>query len=397
MLEYDIVIVGAGPAGSAAALKAASSGKKVLVIERGPEPGSKNVSGAMVRKDYVTSVFGEGMPFERNVEKIKLSLYNHDNPVNIEFKPENLVTTGRLKFDKWLSSVSENAGAMVIPKTTGLKLNWEDNVAKSLTTDRGEVYAKSFVLAEGVNSLLSMESKIKYDLKPENAVQTVKEVYSVKIVDINSMFNMKNESSGVAWRYIMTDPLVAGFLYTYKDSISVGIGSPINQLVERKIRPEKLLDDFMDKTGISDMVKGYSLREYSAKVIPEAGFPDINVSKSNVYLCGDALGLVDPLTFDGISPAIASGTIAGDAAVYKLDSATYRYELMKNVEISKIAKERKLESELMSGDKTTEYIEMISSMLNNWASGNLFGMRNTMVNNYKNIIPDLMGFVLKMK
>ena len=153
----------------------------------------------------------------------------------------------------------------------------------------------------------------------------------------------------------------------------------------------------MDKTGLSDMVKGYSLREYSAKVIPEGGFPDINVSKSNVYLCGDALGLVDPLTFDGISPAIASGTIAGSAAVYNLDSATYRYELMKNPEISKIAKERKLESEFMSGDRAKEYIEMVSSMLNNWASGNMFGMRNTMVSNYRNVIPDLMGFVLKMR
>ncbi len=397
MLEYDIVIVGAGPAGSAAALRASSSGKKVLVLERGPEPGSKNVSGAMVRKDYVTSVFGEGMPFERNVERIKLSLYNKDKPVNIEFSPENLVTTGRLKFDKWLSSVSENAGAMVIPKTTALKVNWDNGIAKSITTDRGEVSAKSFVLAEGVNSLLSMESKIKYDLKPENAVQTVKEVYSVKKEDINSMFNMKNESSGVAWRYIMTDPLVAGFLYTYKDSISVGIGSPINQLVERKIRPEKLLDDFMEKTGISDMVKGYSLREYSAKVIPEAGFPDINVSKSNVYLCGDALGLVDPLTFDGISPAIASGTIAGDAAVSNIDPATYKYELMKSSEISKIAKERKLEAEFMSGDKAKEYIEMVSSIFSDWASGNLFGIRNTMVNNYRNIIPDLMGFAIKMR
>ncbi len=397
MLEYDIVIVGAGPSGSAAALKAASSGKKVLVLERGPEPGSKNVSGAMIRKDYVTSVFGEGVPFERNVNKIKLSLYDKDKPVSIEFSPDNLVTTGRLKFDKWLSSVSENAGAMVIPKTTALKLNWENNVAKSITTDRGEVFAKSFVLAEGVNSLVSMESKIRSDLTPENAVETVKVVYSVKKEDINSMFNTKNESSGVAWRYIMTDPLVAGFLYTYKDSVSIGIGSPINQLVERKIRPEKLLDDFMDKTGLSDMVKGYSLREYSAKVIPEGGFPDINVSKSNVYLCGDALGLVDPLTFDGISPAIASGTIAGSAAVYNLDSATYRYELMKNPEISKIAKERKLESEFMSGDRVREYIEMVSSMLNNWASGNMFGMRNTMVSNYRNVIPDLMGFVLKMR
>ncbi|WP_061951380.1 hypothetical protein [Acidiplasma cupricumulans] len=50
---------------------------------------------------------------------------------------------------------------MVISKTTGLELKWENGTAKSLVTDRGEVTADAFVLAEGVNSLLSMKSGIK--------------------------------------------------------------------------------------------------------------------------------------------------------------------------------------------------------------------------------------------
>ncbi len=397
MLNYDIVVVGAGPAGSAAALKAASAGKKVLVIERGPEPGSKNVSGAMIRKDFVSSVFGDSVPFERKVDTLKLSLYDKESPVNIDFHPNQLVTTGRLKLDKWMSSVAENAGAMVISKTTGLNLTWDGDKAKTLITDRGEVSAKSFILAEGVNALLSMKSGIRGDLNTENSVQTVKEVYSVKKEDINSIFGFPDESTGMSWRFVMTDPLVAGFLYTYKDSVSVGIGSPINQLVERKIRPEKLLDDFLDKTGLSAKLKGYSLREYSAKVIPEGGFPNMNVSKGNVYICGDALGLVDPLTFDGISPAIASGTLAGTAALEGFTPDIYKYEMMKNTEISKIAKERKLESEFMSGNKAGEYINMISTLLKNWASGDLSGIRGTMIENYKNIIPDMLSFVINMR
>ncbi|WP_337860056.1 NAD(P)/FAD-dependent oxidoreductase [Ferroplasma sp.] len=397
MLEYDIVIVGAGPAGSAAALKAASEGKKVLVIERGPEPGSKNVSGAMIRKNYVTSVFGEGMPFERNVETIKLSLYNKNKPVDIEFHPEGLVTTGRLKFDKWLSSVSESAGAMVITKTTALKLNWEDGIAKSLTTDRGDVAAKSFILAEGVNALVSMESGINGDWTPANSVQAVKMVYSIKKGDLNTIFGFPDDNTGMAARMIMSDPLVAGFMYTYKDSLAVGIGSPIKELLDRKISPEKLLDEFLEKTGIAEKVKGYSLREYSAKVIPEGGFPDSNVAKGNVYLCGDAIGLVDPLTFDGITPAIASGTLAAEAAVNNYSKEIYRYNLMKDPEISKIAKERKLEADFMSGNKAGEYMGMVSTLLEGWASGDLIGIRNTMVGNYRNIIPDLMSFVMRMR
>ncbi len=195
----------------------------------------------------------------------------------------------------------------------------------------------------------------------------------------------------------MSDPLVAGFMYTYKDSLAVGIGSPIRGLLDRKIRPEKLLDDFLETTGIAEKVKGYSLREYSAKVIPEGGFPESRVGKGNVYLCGDAIGLVDPLSFDGITPAIASGTLAGEAAVKNYNREVYKYNLMKHPEISKIAKERKLEAEFMAGNKAGEYIQMVSSMLESWAAGDLFGIRNTMVGNYRNIIPDLMSFVMRMR
>ncbi len=397
MLNYDVVVVGCGPAGSAAALRAAKAGKKVLAIERGPEPGSKNVSGAMIRKDYVSSVFGDGLPFEREVQRIKLSLYNGDSPVDIEFSPENLVTTGRLKFDKWLSSVAENAGAMVISKTTGLELKWENGTAKSLVTDRGEVTADAFVLAEGVNSLLSMKSGIKKDFTPDTAVQAVKEVYAVKKEDINSMFNLPDESKGLAWRFVMTDPLIAGFLYTYKDSVAVGIGSPIRELVSRKMRPEKVLDDFLDKTGLAKKFEGYSLREYSAKVIPEGGFPSMNPGKGNVYLCGDALGLVDPLTFDGISPAIASGALAGDAAASGLSQDIYHYNLVKDPEISKIVKERPLEGRMLGTDAASGYINMLSSALNSWASGDLLGIGKIISSNFRNVMPDLIEFMTKMR
>jgi electron transfer flavoprotein-quinone oxidoreductase len=70
---------------------------------------------------------------------------------------------------------------------------------------------------------------------------------------------------------------------------------------------------------------------------------------------------------------------------------------MKHPEISKIAKERKLEAEFMAGNKAGEYIQMVSSMLESWAAGDLFGIRNTMVGNYRNIIPDLMSFVMRMR
>lgn len=366
MKMYDVIVVGAGPAGSAAALKAASMGAKTLVLERGSEPGAKNVSGAMVRVDELKVFDVKNIPVEREVKRVRLSLGN-SGEVSLEIKPrERLINVGRLKLDRWMASQAESAGALVLTKTTVLKLKPE-----GVVTDRGEVQGKVIILAEGANALVSMGVGLRRDLTPEETVQTVKEVYSLNKDEVNRRLGLSTDQEGLAVRYLFQDPVPgAGFLYTYKDSIAFGVGVHMTSLISHRIRPQDVLEEVKRTLGIQELVKGFSLREYSAKIIPENGFPAWKPCSGNVYLAGDALGLVNPVTFNGIGPAVISGALAGEYAV-RGECQGYERALLEDRVVSQSVKMRPLVKELLREENMRSYISMATELSSSWITGDL--------------------------
>ncbi|WP_338598309.1 NAD(P)/FAD-dependent oxidoreductase [Sulfolobus tengchongensis] len=367
-MKFDVVVVGAGPAGSSAALTAARGGAKVLLLERGPEPGSKNVSGAMIRLEDFSSIYDiSSIPIERKVKNVDLILLSDSNRVRINVNVEsNLATAGRLKLDKWMAQQAEKAGALLITKTTVLGIERESDGYKVIT-DRGEIGADRIVLAEGVNALVSIKANIRPDLTPEQTVQAVKEVYSLNKDEVNKRFGFKADDEGASWRILGTDPVpYAGFLYVYKDAIAIGVGVPMKILIKRKVTPYTVLDEVKERLGLNELIKGSSLREYSAKIIPEYGFPSWKGCSGKVYLAGDSLGLVDPLTFNGIGPAVASGTLAGKAALETYECSRYETELMKNREIKRVVNARPLVKELVEEENFKYYVKTINDLLHGW-------------------------------
>ncbi|MEL9970883.1 MAG: NAD(P)/FAD-dependent oxidoreductase [Metallosphaera sp.] len=359
---YDVVVVGGGPAGSAAALRAAKLGAKTIVIERGSEPGAKNVSGAMIRVNDLSMFDVKSLPYEREVSKVRLSF----DGVQIEMKPKDkLVNVGRLKLDRWLASQAESAGAVLITKTTVLKVD-----GRRIVTDRGEIEGERVILAEGANALVSINSGLRRELKPEETVQTVKEVYSLSKDEVNKRLGL-GEQEGISVRYLFSNPIPgAGFLYTYKDSIAFGIGVHMRSLISHRVRPQDVLEEVKRSLGINELVKGFSLREYSAKIIPENGFPAWRACSGNLFLTGDALGVVNPITFNGIGPAVISGYIAGELAVND-QCGSYESSLMMERTLSQAIKLRPLVKELLKEENMRAYISMTSDALSSWTSGDL--------------------------
>jgi electron transfer flavoprotein-quinone oxidoreductase len=393
-VDFDVIVVGAGPAGSAAALTAAKAGAKVLLLERGPEPGSKNVSGAMVRISEIAEVFSsKDIPVERNVKSVKLIVHSPSGEVSVDVKVSGgLGNVGRLKLDRWMAQQAEAAGAVLVTKTTALGLEWDRGEAKAVITDRGKVSGRAFVLSEGVNALISIQSGLRPDLKPEEAVVTVKEVYAMNKDEVNRRFSLKEDAEGVSWRFLFDKPLPgAGFLYTYRDAVAVGVGVPMSSVISSKVKPEKVLEEFQAFSGIREIVKEASLREYSSKVIPEAGFPSWRSSRSNVYLAGDALGLINPITFDGIGPAVSSGALAGRAAAEGWGEEKYRVELLRNRNVRNVVGSRGLSSSLLS--KLDLYVNLLPSLMVKWVQGDLLGMREESLKVMGKVAQDVIKFV----
>lgn len=359
-MKFDVVVIGAGPTGSAAAYTASKMGYKVLLIERGSEPGAKNVSGAMIRESVISKVFEtKDLPFERYIKNVRLIFRSKDNETHIIVKPkERLYTVTRLKFDKWLAQKAEASGAVLITKTTVTGIE-----GSKVITERGEVEGDKVIIAEGANALLSISLGLRRELKNSETVLGVKEVYSSTRDEVSKRFNLQGDE-GESWRMVTDWPVPsAGFIYTYKDSVAIGVGSRVDEIIQRNMRPFELLDKF--KEPLLELVKGFSLREYSAKIIPEAGFPSFKPCEGSVYVAGDALGLVDPLTFDGIGPAVISGSLAG-----KADSCeSYSKWLYESKEILKVVKSRPLVSELLKSENLSFYVNLINHFMESWAEG----------------------------
>lgn len=217
-----------------------------------------------------------------------------------------------------------------------------------------------------------MGMKIRPDLEPEHSVQAVKEVYNLNKDEINKRLGFKSDEEGSSWRIFGTNPVpYAGFLYTYKDAIAIGVGIPMSILIKKKISPYTVLDELKERLGINELVKGGSLREYSAKVIPEQGFPSYRACSGKIYLAGDSIGLINALTFNGIGPAVISGSIAGKAALEGYECFKYEEELMKDKEIKGVVKARPLIQELTKEENLNYYVNFLGDALHSWAYGSL--------------------------
>src|SRR6266545_7368783 len=119
--RYDVVVVGAGPAGAAAALVAARAGLQVLLVERGPFPGAKNMYGGVVYPrilDTLLPNWWEEAPIQRWVTRRSTMVMTDTQALTVEFRgqawdrpPDNGANAYRADFDAWVAGKAADAGA----------------------------------------------------------------------------------------------------------------------------------------------------------------------------------------------------------------------------------------------------------------------------------------------
>lgn len=333
---FDAIVVGAGSAGCVAAYTLAKAGKSVLVVERGNFAGSKNMTGGRVYAHALKKVFPDfekSAPLERKITHEKISFLAPDANFTIDFASEGLGQEGQdaysvlhAQFNPWLAEQAENAGADFIYGIRVEDLIVRDGKVCGVKAGEDELEAHVTILADGCNSLLAQ--KIGFAQEPQLVQMAVgaKEVLELPSEVIEDRFNC-NAGEGASWLFAGDSThghVGGGFIYTNKNSLSIGVVATLSDLIEASVPVYQMLEDFKNHDAVRPLVKGGKIVEYSGHLVPEGGYHMIpKLVGDGVLVTGDAAMLCINLGYfvRGIDFAIASGEMAGKAAEHALNAA----------------------------------------------------------------------------
>jgi len=333
--RFDVVVVGAGPAGSAAALTLARAGRSVCLVERGPFPGSKNVFGGVLYGRILDGLIPEWwtqIPVQRWISRRSTMLMTKTQSVTVDVRskvwaspPFNGATVYRPDFDAWFADIAVAAGAVLVPSTTVTSiLRRPDETVRGVDTDRadGAIEASIVIAADGVNSFLAKQAGLHGQTRPENFALGVKEVLALPRDEIERRFAL-TEDEGADFEILGAtgDIPGGGFLYTNRDTISIGVVLELSGLARSKRRPEEVIADLKQHPAIRPLVMGGELKEYVAHLIPEGGFGMMpKLAGHGIMVVGDAAGLclTAGIWLEGMNYAIGSGVAAAETAVEAL-------------------------------------------------------------------------------
>ncbi len=326
--KFEVVIIGAGPAGAAAAITTAKAGMSTLMVERGDFSGAKNMFGGLVFTKPTAEIipeFWKTAPIERRIIEHKYWLLSEGSHVEISHRNQkfaksfNSFTAYRARFDKWFASQAESAGTTLLTRTTATGVLWDSpGQISGISTDRGDVKADVVIACDGANSLIAKGAGLHEEWKPEDIAIGVKETYSLPKEKIEDRFNVRGDEGVAMMIYGGRQEEYAGFLYTNKDTISFGVGAIMSDLAKTKSynMPMQLLEWMKQHPSIQPLLEGSSLREYTAHLIPEGGYYRLPPLYTNgMMVAGDAAMLVNALNWEGTNFAMFSGKYAGQTAV----------------------------------------------------------------------------------
>lgn len=331
--EFEVLIIGAGPAGISAAIPLARAGFEVMVIERGDYAGSKNVFGGILFTHQLEKLLPdclENAPLERAVTRRRFGVLSAEREVALDVKvtpwrekPYNHTMTAlRGRFDRWYADQAEAEGVNVIPGMMVSELLIEDGRVVGVKIQPGdeEFRAKVIISAEGVHAFLARQAGLMTkELPKRHMIANVKEVIGLPKEKLEDRFLLE-ANEGVAMEYfgdVVKGYFGMGFIYSNEDTVSIGIGLTIHDLIQSKQTLNDFLEHFKAHPTIRKLIHGGETLEYSAHLIPEFGYNHLPaMTMPGLLLVGDTAGLINGSVYhEGTNLAMGSGMLAAETII----------------------------------------------------------------------------------
>ncbi len=328
--KFDAIIVGAGVAGSACAYTLAKAGKSVLLIERGADAGSKNLTGGRIYT-YSLELLEPGLTaaaeeaLERCVTREQIVMLQNDSALTVEYFDKKFAgvvpqsyTVLRAQFDAWFAARAEAEGAIL---ATGIHV---DNVLEKdgrivgIVADQDEIYADVVIAADGVNTFIAQKAGLCQDINAHNVSVGVKEIIEMPQELLQSRFRLDGREGLAQLLLGCTDGIPGGgFLYTNRNSISLGLVVSPELLGKQQKRLHELFQDFKMHPAIYPLIAEGTTIEYGAHLVPEGGLRAVpkKLYRDGLVIIGDAAGFVinAGIILRGMDLAIVSAVAAGRA------------------------------------------------------------------------------------
>jgi electron transfer flavoprotein-quinone oxidoreductase len=174
------------------------------------------------------------------------------------------------------------------------------------------------IACDGVNSFLAKEAGLLPRADAEHHTLGVKEVLALRREVIDERFGLRgHEGLDIEMLGCTRGIPGGGFLYTNSDTIAVGVVLGLPALAKAQVRPEEIIADLKAHPSIAPYLRGATLQEYSAHLIPEGGYDAIpDLAADGLLVAGDAAGmtLAAGIWLEGVNFAIGSGAAAGRVA-----------------------------------------------------------------------------------
>ncbi|WP_424018787.1 FAD-dependent monooxygenase [Halorientalis pallida] len=335
--HYEAVVVGAGPGGAAAAATLAQNGVETLVLERGVESGSKNVSGGLIYAEESAPYTIDGLfpNFRAEASERPVTEYYLHNVAGRKVKTIDLTDLHehdtmwsdavlRRHMDSWLEDrvhevTRETGGGLLTGVHVDGLLREAGEIVGVTCEELDPIKADAIIAADGVNSELARDAGLMDWEDPEEWFQGVKAIVDMPEGAIAERFGVADDE-GVAHLFsgdLFEGVRGGGFLYTNDDSLSIGTVFHLDSLVAEEAEPHELLDALLTHPLLDQWLQGeYEELEYGAKLVPDSKkVAHPSPHQGRLMLVGDAAGQMQaqgPI-IKGMNHAVSAGALAAEA------------------------------------------------------------------------------------